>query len=176
MTQKKREEIISSIGLIVLGLVLLAYQLIPGLRAWYTLTFSWPMTVIMVAFVLLIIGLLTGTPDMLVPACIVGGIGGILYWQNATGNWGSWAYVWTLIPGFAGTGTLLAGVIQGKRKEIKEGGEAILTSAVLFVIFGALLGGLFSELALETYWPVILIVLGVVIFVKALISSRPREA
>ena len=42
--------------------------------------------------------LLTGQPGMLVPACIVGGIGGMLYWQNLTGDWASWSYSWSLIP------------------------------------------------------------------------------
>jgi hypothetical protein len=43
---------------------------------------------------------------MAVAACIIGGIGGILYWQSYTGDWASWAYVWTLIPGFSGIGII----------------------------------------------------------------------
>ncbi len=38
------------------------------------------------------------------PSIIVGGIGGILAYQDYTGHWESWSYLWTLIPGFVGLG------------------------------------------------------------------------
>lgn len=89
------------------------------------------MIIIFVALGLFVIGLLTGEPDMAIPACIVGGIGGILYFQ-AIGvlTWQSWAYMWTLIPGFVGLGLLIAGLLNWKRKQIGEGLESLLTSAV----------------------------------------------
>ena len=39
---------------------------------------------------------------MMVPASIVTGIGGLLYWQNATGRWESWSYAWALIVASVG--------------------------------------------------------------------------
>ena len=63
---------------------------------------SWPLIVVAVGAGLLVLGLLVGAPEMAIPAVIVGGIGGILYYQNLSGNWASWSYLWTLIPGFSG--------------------------------------------------------------------------
>jgi len=125
--------------MILLGAWFLAGQLVPGLQAW----FAWPLTIVGVGVLLLIIGLLTGVPGLAVPACIVGGIGGLLYWQDATGNWESWAYAWALIPGFVGVGGVLAGLLGGEgRQAVRGGGTLILISLILFAIFGSFFGAL----------------------------------
>lgn len=175
MGKTRRTNILSGILLIVLGTVFLVYQRVPSLQDWFSLTFSWPMTIILGAFGLLIIGLLTTTPEMVIPACIVGGIGGILYWQNATGNWESWTYIWALIPGFAGIGKIIAGVLKGNRKEIKDGFETLFFSAILFIVFGIFLGGLFHDIPLAKYWPLLLIMLGLWLFLRALFPGRRRK-
>jgi hypothetical protein len=98
---------------------------------------SWPLIIVGVGILLLLIGAVTGAPGMAVPAAVVGGIGGLLYWQNATGNWQSWAYAWTLIPGFVGAGTLVAGLLEGKAQTVKGGLWLIVISLILFAIFNA---------------------------------------
>jgi hypothetical protein len=96
------------------------------------------MWVVIAGGVVLLIGLLVGAPGMAVPACIVAGIGGILYYQNATGDWGSWAYVWSLIPGFVGVGTILAGLLgQDFRQSVRSGLNLILISLIMFLFFAA---------------------------------------
>jgi hypothetical protein len=148
--------------LILLGLAFLAGQLLPGMWSWIN-DFSWPLIVVGVGIFLLIIGILANAPGMAVPACIVGGIGLLLFWQNRTGNWGSWAYAWALIPGFAGVGTVLMGAWEGKWSTVRDGLWLMLISAIMFVIFGALLGGLFGSGwgLLSKWWPVALILMGV---------------
>ena len=71
---------------------------------------------------LLVIGLLTRTPEMAIPASIVAGIGGILWVQNTYNNWGTWSYSWALIPGFVGVGILLSGLLGGRnvREAVRE--------------------------------------------------------
>ena len=173
MNRDRRTNLVGGLLLIVLGALFLIFRLFPGVRAMIGLTFTWPFIIVAVGGGLFLIGLLTGEPEMSVPACIVAGIGGILYWQNLTGNWDSWAYVWALIPGFAGVGHILAGVLGGKVKSIREGLETLLVSGVLFVIFASILG---PFAFLGAYWPVLLIVLGVVMLVRALLpSSRSHE-
>jgi len=66
---------------------------------------------------LLFVGGATGVPALAVPATIISGIGAILYYQDTTGDWDSWTYVWALIPGFLGVGLLIAGVLA------REGGN-----------------------------------------------------
>src|SRR4030042_6527958 len=102
MRFRTRSNIILGLLLILLGAWFMPRQLYPNLPLWSYFNFSWPWYVIGVGVLLLLLGLLFAAPGMAVPACIVAGIGGTLYWQDATGNWQSWSYVWTLIPGFVG--------------------------------------------------------------------------
>ena len=145
MDQRRRTQLGGGIVLVLVGAALLAVQIVPSLRAWYDSIVwegGWPLIVIGVGALLFLLGLILGAPGLAVPACIVGGIGGLLYWQNATGNWDSWAYAWTLIPGFVGVGALLAGLLEGKvRQALTGGGWLIFISAVLFLAFGSFLGG-----------------------------------
>ncbi len=168
MERRTRTSVVGGLLLILLGLFFLAYQVMPDRLAWLRIDMSWPLIVVAVGAGLLIFGLLVGAPGMAVPACIVGGIGALLYWQNATGNWDSWAYAWTLIPGFVGIGTILAGLLgEGRLRDALEGGFWMITiSAVMFAIFGSFLGGmnLFGP-----YWPALLILLGAIILVRNLI-------
>ncbi|MCX6029636.1 MAG: hypothetical protein NT169_10085 [Chloroflexi bacterium] len=156
MEESRRTALVGGIVLILLGILFLVGQIVPGLWGWVG-PLSWPLIVVGVGVLLLLIGLASNAPGMAVPACVVGGIGLLLYWQNATGNWESWAYAWTLIAGFAGVGTVLMGLWTGRWKTIRGGLWSILISLILFAIFASFLGGPFS---LGKYWPVLLILLG----------------
>jgi hypothetical protein len=170
MDKQRRTSLVGGLILILLGIWFLAVQLLPGLSRWLALDLSWPMFVIGAGVLLFIIGLLTGTPAMAIPAAIVGGIGLLLYWQNATNNWASWAYAWTLIPGFAGVGTIIAG-LMGERpgRSMREGVGMIITSLVLFAIFGAFLGG---PNLLGQYWPVLIILAGIWLLIQPMLRTR----
>jgi hypothetical protein len=166
MNRRSRTRLIGGLILVLLGGWLLALQIVPGLESIIDLEFSWPLLVIAFGVILLIFGLLTSAPGMAVPACIVGGIGALLYYQNTTGDWTSWAYAWALIPGFAGVGSILAGILgENPRRSIRDGLNMIVFSAILFVVFGSLFGGLNL---LGDYWPALLILLGVWILIQPL--------
>jgi len=76
------------------------------------------------------------------PACIVAGIGGILY-QNRTGDWESWAFAWTLNPAFVGAGMVLSGLLgEDFPKSVREGMNLMVASIVLFLVFAAAFGRL----------------------------------
>ena len=170
MAQQRRTALAGGIILIVLGVMFLAGQIMPGLSRWLRIEYSWPLWVIGSGAFLFILGLMTGAPGLAVPACIVGGIGGLLYWQNATGNWGSWAYAWTLIPGFVGLGTLLMGILGEKPRESITGGLWLMfISLILFFIFGSVFGGLGM---FGPYWPVLLIGLGVVVLLRSFLRRH----
>ncbi len=162
MDQRQRSYLASGVLLVLLGVGLLIFQTVPDLRKVLAIKDTWPLIVIVVGVGLLIFGLLINAPGMAVPAMIVGGIGGILLWQNMTGHWGSWSYLWTLIPGFVGVGIMLAGLISGEgiAEALHSGVRLIIISVVLFVIFGAFFGAFVFK---EPYWPFVLIVLGVVL-------------
>jgi hypothetical protein len=143
MDRKSRTQLVLGFLLVLAAGWLILSQVRPEWTAWLHLNFDWPMWVILSGGALLLIGLATGNSEMAVPACIVAGIGGILYYQNASGDWASWSYMWTIIPGLGGLGTLLSALISGTLK--KEGRHAVNTifvSVILFAIFAAIFGGL----------------------------------
>jgi hypothetical protein len=164
MDGQRRSNLALGVVLILLGGVFLATQLVPGLG----LVLSWPWIVIGVGAALLVIGLLVGAPDMAVPACIVGGIGGILYYQNTTGNWTSWAYMWALIPAFVGVGMLVAALLGARsRYAFREGIRTLVVGVVLFLVFGSIFGA-FTWLG--AFWPLLLVGAGLLILIEGLIK------
>jgi hypothetical protein len=166
MRHYRRSNLAVGLILILIGAWFFAIQVFPNLRVWLNLSFSWPMIIIGAGVLLLLIGLLAGEPGMAVPACIVGGIGGLLYYQNLSGNWGSWAYAWTLIPGFVGAGVILSGLLGNRpKRSLGDGLNLIVISLVLFLIFATFLGG---PNLLGPFWPVLIILLGLWLIVRPL--------
>jgi hypothetical protein len=118
-----------------------------------------------------LIGLLTGAPAMAIPACIVAGIGAILYYQQQSSDWQSWSFLWTLIPGFVGVGTILTALLgENTRHNLWHGLNLIVVSAVLFVVMAAM----FQRLnILGSYGPAaLLILLGLYVIGRGLLRSR----
>lgn len=164
MSRRNRSNIALGVILILVGAYFLGQKFFPDFVLFRS--FEWPMIIIGVGVLLLLLGLLSGQPGMAVPAVIVAGIGGLLYYQNATNNWESWAYAWSLIPGFVGVGSVLAGILgDNPRQSIRSGLNLIVISAVLFIIFYAIFNG--GQLA--AYWPLLIIVLGLWLLARAVL-------
>jgi hypothetical protein len=173
MDRKRRSGLVGGIVLILLGLGFLAGQF--GLWSWPS-ELTWPLIMVGIGAALLIIGLLAGEPGMAVPACVVAGIGGILYWQNSTGRWETWAYVWTLIPGFVGIGTILTGLFEWKWETIRGGLWLLLISAILFGIFSSIFAPMFGGKSyIGQWWPLLVILLGVVTLIEAVTRGRRHK-
>jgi hypothetical protein len=170
METKRRSNIGVGVLLILIGAAALIYKLFPGLQDLLDLSFDWPFYIIGFGLFLLVLGLLVGAPGMAVPAMIFAGIGGLLYWQNATGNWESWAYAWTLIPGFVGVGVFLSELLEGKvASAIQGGGWMILISLIMFLIFSSFLGG---PEWIGPYWPALIILIGIIMLVRVVFRKR----
>jgi len=138
MEKRARSAIASGTVLVALGVLLLVARVVPGF--WGQLT--WPFIVIGAGVLLLVLAIATGNAGLAVPACIVGGIGLILWWQHTHNRWETWSYAWTLIPGFVGVGALVQGLLEAKPlKALLDALWPILISAVLFVVFGSFFGG-----------------------------------
>ena len=175
MEKRNRTQLVLGLILILVAGWLIATHINPDLSKIISLSpFSWPMWVVFAGAALLIIGLLAGMPSMAVPACIVAGIGGILYFQNVTGKWDSWAYMWTLIPGFVGIGSILAGLLgEDTRQSIRRGLNSVLVSAILFAIFGTFFHAWTIFGNYSTYIPIALIFLaGIWLIVRGLLRNK----
>ncbi len=172
MDKERRSSLSFALILMALGAWFLAVELVPAVRAIAYGRDTWPLNVVGAGALMLAAGLLTWTTGWAVPACIVGGIGGLLYWQNSTGNWESWAYAWALIPVFVGVGVILAGLLSGRpRDALVGGGWTIFSGLVMFSIFGSFLGGL---TLVGQLWPALLILVGVIILAQAVL--RPKRS
>ena len=169
MNESKRNTLAIGILLILLGGFFLAQIFFPGLKTMV----SWPVIIIAVGAGLFLLGLLIRAPGMSIPAAIVAGIGGILYYQNATGQWGSWSYRWALIPGFVGVGIIVGGLLGDKSLKVADGLRQLVISLVLFLVFGAFFGGFRN---LGEYWPLLLIGAGVILLILYFIPRRNKPA
>jgi hypothetical protein len=118
---------------------------------------------------LLLLGLILGSPGMAVPAAVVAGIGGLFYYFESVGDWADW-YMWLLVPGFVGVGSVLAGLLGDQtRHNLKRGLNLMVISAVLFLVFSSVMGGWDK---LGGYAPaVIIILLGLWLLGRGLFKS-----
>jgi hypothetical protein len=159
MSSPTRSSLRTGLALILLGIIFLLVQIIPGVTNIFRGENA-PALVLILA----VIGIAAGAPGMIIPICIVGGIGGIFYWQTALGGgYLSWSYAWTLIPGFVGVGIFLNELFNRRPlKGLTEALGPISFSLVAFLIFGSLFGGI--EL-LGVWWPALLIVVGLLFLI-----------
>jgi hypothetical protein len=172
MSRERRSDLVIGIVLLLIGGWFLAAQfnLVTSLNELINIQFEWPMIIVGVGVFLFVLGLLSRNPGMSVPACIVGGIGGILYWTNSTGDWGAWSYLWSLIPGFVGVGIILATLLGGEEKSgYREGLLLIFISAILFIVFYLLLSG---QGNFVKYWPILVIVAGIWIIIQTIFRKK----
>lgn len=173
MDAQRRSNLVFGTLLFLIGGWFLALQFFPGLGDIINLDYEWPLLVVATGAVFFLFALLARAPGLAVPAAIISGIGGLLYYQNSTGDWESWAYAWTLIPGFVGVGVLLSNLLEGRfMRGVREGLSLIVFSLILFGFFGAFLGG---PEVLTTYWPVLLILLGIRVMMRGVFPAKVRE-
>ncbi|MGZ6316666.1 MAG: hypothetical protein ACXWNQ_05350 [Anaerolineales bacterium] len=171
MSRQNRTQLVLGALLILAGVLYILAPRLPALQALIHLRFQWPFYVLGAGALILLIGLLTGAPAMAIPASIVAGIGGILYYQNLTNDWESWSFLWTLIPGFVAIGTIITGLLgEDTRRNLGHGLNLLVVSAAIFLIFAAL----FHRLNfLGGYGPAaLLILLGLYIIGRGLLRGQ----
>lgn len=165
--------------LIGLGLLALVSEVFGCLDFWGTF---WPFIIIGVGglfFAGMVLGG-KGTAPLAIPGTIIAGIGLMLFAQNLTGRFESWAYGWTVIVFLVGLGIYIMGVWSGDPGPRRGGAGVMRVGIVLFVIFGAFFEGLiFRSFGFSGYiFPVALILLGLYLVLKrsGLFPSRKEES
>jgi hypothetical protein len=157
MNKQGRSQLALGVLLILLGAWFLLDRTVPAFHDFFEQYTEWPVNLLLIGGAIFILGLVLGSPGLSVPAAIVAGIGGIFYYQETTGNYESWSYMWALIPGFVGVGSILAGLLgDNTAHNLKRGMNLMVISAVLFLVFAAFLGGWDI---LGNYGPAILLIL-----------------
>ena len=172
--RQNRTSLMLGLLLILVGGGMIIFNQVPSIHEWLQSHSTGSVYTIGAGVLILLIGLFTGSPGLAVPAAIVAGIGGILYYQDLTNNYSSWSYMWTLIPGFVGVGTILTGLLgENTRNNLARGLRLIVISVVLFLAFGTFLGGL---TILGTYGaPILIILLGLFILARGFMRGRNSQ-
>jgi len=102
---------------------------------------------------------------LLIPGTILFGLGVIFFYNILATNWGSWAYIWTLVPASVGLGLLLAARVG------HWGGDTMKVGFWMFVIStGAcfILAAFFSGGNVGAIGAILLIGLGVVLLIQSI--------
>jgi hypothetical protein len=157
MNSQGRTQLALGVILILLGGWFLADRSIPAFHTLFERYTEFPFNMFLIGAGILLVGLILGSPGLAVPAAIVAGIGGIFYYQETFNDYESWSYMWSLIPGFVGVGSILAGVLgDNTAHNVKRGLNLMVISAVLFLVFSSFFGG---WRLLGNYGPAILLIL-----------------
>ena len=135
----KRGSLVGGIILILIGGLILINQLLGGIG----IQISWPLILVGMGLLFILFGAIFGIGGLAVPGSILTGLGLIFYYQDYTGDFTSWTYMWALIPGFVGVGVLISGLINPGTG--KGGWSLLAISAVLFIIFAAIFGELSDQ-------------------------------
>jgi hypothetical protein len=167
-----RGSIVGGVILILVGLFFLLLPLFPNVSANLDIEQQWPLIIVAIGG-LFLLGALIGAPGLAVPGSIIAGLGLLMYYQNANDAWETWAFAWTLIPGFVGVGTILYQALEGNfRQGLRDGGRLIVISLIMFIIFGSAFGGFGN---LNFAWAIGLIALGLWILVRNLFRDRKSD-
>ncbi|MQC26584.1 MAG: hypothetical protein DWG76_03930 [Chloroflexi bacterium] len=165
--------LVAGILLVLFGALALMGQLVPGFDFWSD---YWPFTIIGIGL-LFFAGMFAGgesSAPLAIPASIITGIGLLLFLQNLTGHWESWAYAWTTILFSVGFGIFLMGSRRSVDSQRTSGVSLMKIGTVMFLIFGAFFEMIFnsSDLA-QIAFPIGLILLGsyLLIIRSGLLSS-----
>jgi hypothetical protein len=139
---------------------------------------GWPFFIIIPGMVLLAMAFLPAPPRGLgfaIAGSIVTTVGLILLYQQSSGHWESWAYTWALIPGTIGLAMAVYGLASRHSELVRNG---LRLSGVAAVLFGV--GFWFFETIFETgrvpidlgtWWPAVLIGVGLLVIVSAFVGS-----
>lgn len=170
-SRSKRGDIAGGLILVLIGVIFLIWQLAPGLISdTFGINFTWPLLIVGMGVIFLLAGIITLQGGFLVPAAVLGGIGGILYYQNTTGDWVSWAYIWPLIPGLVGLALLVGSFIDRSMRDARKTGfYMLLVSLAVTAMFGAFFT---SNVSFDYAWPIILILAGIVFLFQGIFRRR----
>lgn len=155
---------------LVVGLVLVLLGLLFLVAQFSSIDLShyvWPLFIIvpgLMFFVAMVFGG-KGAAPLAVPGSIITVVGLILFLQNITDHYETWAYAWALIPAAVGAGLMIQGVWTGNRQVYRGGTRTLWVGIILFVAFAV-----FFEIILNIsgfwgggsqLWPLILIAGGI---------------
>jgi len=169
-----------ALGLLLLGVgawILIARFIHIDLGSWL-----WPFWVIVPGGLIMALGFRDthrSNEGLVIFGSIVAVTGIILFVQNITGQWQSWAYAWALLfPGSVGLGQYLWGKRTGNTAAVRSAEKTLRIAVMLFIAFGIFfevvlgIGGFRLGAAGRIVVPVLLIAAGAAIYVTSMTGDR----
>ena len=169
-----------ALGLLLLGVgawILIARFIHIDLGSWL-----WPFWVIVPGGLIMALGFRDthrSNEGLVIFGSIVAVTGIILFVQNVTGQWQSWAYAWALLfPGSVGLGQYLWGKRTGNTAAVRSAEKTLRIAVMLFIAFGIFfevvlgIGGFRLGAAGRIVVPVLLIAAGAAIYVTSMTGER----
>lgn len=134
----------------LLGFLMIALGLLFLFGQWFRIDvgqWGWPFFVIVPGVALFVLGLADDTPathPFMIVGSVVTAVGLLLFYQNLTNHWASWAYGWALVaPTAIGIGEMIYGVRKGQPEAMSAGRRIALIGLAIFVV-----GAIFFELVI----------------------------
>jgi len=180
-SQRNAGALVGGSLLIIFGLLALAGQLFRGFNFWNTF---WPFFIIGFGL-LFFVGMFAGgrsVSGLAIPGTIITTIGLMLFYQNITGHWESWAYGWTVILMAVGLGIFIMGIWGQNATQRAAGLRVLRIGLILFIIFGAFFELIFTSgtpFGLRSIlFPVALILLGLYLIITRFgrQQNRPEDS
>ncbi len=167
------------------GIILIALGLLGLLDQFFDIRFGrfvWPFFILVPGVVMILLALwkddTSGEPFVMLSSLITM-TGLLLFYQNLTGHWASWAYAWTLIaPTAVGLGQWLYGTLNVRLGMIKAGKDLVSIGLIMFGV-----GFAFFELLLNISgfnlgfagWGILLILLGAFTLVRPFLAKAKEQ-
>lgn len=165
--------------LVVLGLIFLAGEYLDVDIG----QFGWPFYVIGPGLALVVLGLTQRNGSGLtIAGSVITIVGLLLFYQNVTDHWESWAYAWALVaPGGSGVGMVLYGTRAGNAGMVRAGlwqcVVALGLFAAGFVFFEGMLGISGRRFPIPDWvMPAIVIVLGLFLLARGFTARADAHA
>jgi hypothetical protein len=130
--------------LIIFGVLALIGKLFQNFNFWETF---WPFFIIGFGL-LFFVGMFAGgrsVSGLAVPGTIITTIGLMLFYQNITDHWESWAYGWTVILMSVGLGIFIMGIWGQNTSQRTSGLGVLRIGLIMFIIFGAFFELIFTS-------------------------------
>lgn len=109
---------------------------------------SWPFGMIIVSGLFVLAYAYLGGKNAVpaaIPGAIVTGTGVILLFQDITGQWKTWSYVWGLYPVFVGLALMFMGWRTQNPAQSSAGRKAVMIGLILTAVFGLFMEAIFND-------------------------------
>ena len=169
MNESNRGTMVTGILFLILGAFFLVINLIPGMDASKT----WPMILIVLGIGFFLPALIwpksrSGLSSLFIPGSILVVLGILFMFNTLTGIWNIWAIAWLFIPASVGIGLISSAWIGHWDRSVLTVG---LWLSIISITLFALLACFFSDPTIKTVGAGLLIVIGLIFFIRSLIKK-----